>query len=906
MENLYDVCNLSTFQKLDHWLAELETYCTRNNVVKMLVGNKIDRLENRVVTKEQGMNYARKHSMLFIEASAKTRDGVQCAFEELVEKMSSKVQRKVTVENVKESSDGPRRPSVFDRLGPGAVTAQERHSRSNDPGEQCRNWMRNGACSYGTKCRYQHEAYPPSSSTTSSSRLPKTERDAAQKDLRHKVRHKQDAKESDSRSPSPKRRKASATSSGAGSTAASATGGGSAPSGSGSGGASSRSRRLEAESKIKSTVVVTRPRTPSSGEEEPAAKEAKPAKTWEGAASDDWPMDDALLDYKEELSLEMKRQQLQRELDLLQKENQPSSSGGGSSKGASASSAAAPAAASSGPPASSGHPPAGGGGGGKSARSGHSAQQGAASGSSESSSESDDSSSSDSSSSSSDDDDSEDSSSSSSSGAASPSDGRGGTSQHASLQAQNAERHHRGRRGAAVEDRAGGSHRSVDGSSKGSGRDAGRARSTSRGRDKDGGRGSGRDRHRGGGRSPNVGRSSSPGRRGGPRDGGDYDGYAGRSRGPRTPSPGPPGDAKHKAATQQPGGKGGPPAPYPPSGKPRKKKKSGKRRRDREKQLRAERARAAQSHGSAPFPESPSPERPPSPQSSRHRGSREGGSGRGGPPPRGGDATDHRAAPPHGRRPPAAHPTGEEREGDHPPSGLAGSRHRHLLPSHPHRRATAPWPLPLFHHRGPLRPHATPPARRRLSESLMLELLFTGGLDLSVLQVLVGIGCLFEVLGGGQLQHFHRQGWSFADIMDLLLKLNALPEVLIIWVPIGHALSNSSRHGRLEDYGGREAKGYEGRYDADGGRGGRKRGDADQPPPPPPHRGSRHEPPPEEADMLEPGEVMPDHTDRYVSERGRYDQGRGRDARRMDHHRSRQVCMRSPLVLADRHCCDSC
>lgn len=83
---VYDVSRRETFSRLGTWLNELETYTTRSDIVKMLVGNKIDK-ESRELDRSEGLRFARKHSMLFIEASAKTCDGVACAFEELVEKI---------------------------------------------------------------------------------------------------------------------------------------------------------------------------------------------------------------------------------------------------------------------------------------------------------------------------------------------------------------------------------------------------------------------------------------------------------------------------------------------------------------------------------------------------------------------------------------------------------------------------------------------------------------------------------------------------------------------------------------------------------------------------------------------------------------------------------------------------
>lgn len=54
-------------------------------VVKLLVGNKVD--QPRMVPREQADEWARSKGMLFMEASAKTKEGIAQVFSEVVQKV---------------------------------------------------------------------------------------------------------------------------------------------------------------------------------------------------------------------------------------------------------------------------------------------------------------------------------------------------------------------------------------------------------------------------------------------------------------------------------------------------------------------------------------------------------------------------------------------------------------------------------------------------------------------------------------------------------------------------------------------------------------------------------------------------------------------------------------------------
>jgi len=81
------VARKETFDSLGMWLQEVEQFSMGGGkeVVKLLVGNKVD--QERVVSREEGEEWAKARGMLFMESSAKTKEGIAQVFNEVVTKI---------------------------------------------------------------------------------------------------------------------------------------------------------------------------------------------------------------------------------------------------------------------------------------------------------------------------------------------------------------------------------------------------------------------------------------------------------------------------------------------------------------------------------------------------------------------------------------------------------------------------------------------------------------------------------------------------------------------------------------------------------------------------------------------------------------------------------------------------
>ena len=79
---VFSVANKQSFTLLDYWFNSIKEEIDIKKKVIFLVGNKID-LENREVSNEEAVNYAKMKDILYFETSARTGFGVKEVFQQL-------------------------------------------------------------------------------------------------------------------------------------------------------------------------------------------------------------------------------------------------------------------------------------------------------------------------------------------------------------------------------------------------------------------------------------------------------------------------------------------------------------------------------------------------------------------------------------------------------------------------------------------------------------------------------------------------------------------------------------------------------------------------------------------------------------------------------------------------------
>ncbi|CAO4362103.1 Protein CBR-RAB-10 [Caenorhabditis briggsae] len=87
---VYDITNAKSFDNIAKWLRNIDEHASED-VVKMILGNKCDMSDRRVVSKDRGEKIAQDHGIRFHETSAKLNVHVDTAFYDLAEAILAKM-----------------------------------------------------------------------------------------------------------------------------------------------------------------------------------------------------------------------------------------------------------------------------------------------------------------------------------------------------------------------------------------------------------------------------------------------------------------------------------------------------------------------------------------------------------------------------------------------------------------------------------------------------------------------------------------------------------------------------------------------------------------------------------------------------------------------------------------------
>lgn len=90
---VYDITNRQSFKDANVWIDDVRTE-RGDQVIIVLVGNKTDLRDNRVVTVEEGEAKAKELSVLFMETSAKAGYNVKALFKKVAAELPGLEQNK--------------------------------------------------------------------------------------------------------------------------------------------------------------------------------------------------------------------------------------------------------------------------------------------------------------------------------------------------------------------------------------------------------------------------------------------------------------------------------------------------------------------------------------------------------------------------------------------------------------------------------------------------------------------------------------------------------------------------------------------------------------------------------------------------------------------------------------------
>ena len=89
---VYDITNRDSFNNISNWIEDCKNQSPKT-IFMVLVGNKSDLSDKRVISIDEGRELAEKYNMIFFETSAKTGDNVDLIFFKSAEEIAKKIEQ---------------------------------------------------------------------------------------------------------------------------------------------------------------------------------------------------------------------------------------------------------------------------------------------------------------------------------------------------------------------------------------------------------------------------------------------------------------------------------------------------------------------------------------------------------------------------------------------------------------------------------------------------------------------------------------------------------------------------------------------------------------------------------------------------------------------------------------------